>query len=187
MALYEKYSFWDEGQSLFDTTIRGLWWFMKLALKLLVYFPLVFVGYIVAAKFLDKQTNGIFWIATILSIVFVIYLLIYFIKGIILGLKFHRNVLWIPLLLIAVSFTCILPVWLTWNETGKIILDMGGNKTLQWLFAIAFATYIYYRYNFLINTAPLLAFPACDAGIRFTAMLLNKTFFLTRAKSKEMI
>jgi hypothetical protein len=64
---------------------------------------------------------------------------------------------------------------------------MGGNITLQWIFAIAFGAYIYYRYNFLTNIAPSFAFPAYDAGIQFTAMLLKKPFLLKAAKSKEVI
>ena len=120
MAIYERYNVWNEGQSLFDTTVRGLWFFVKLAFKVLIYFPLIFTGYIIAAKFLDKQTSGILWIGTIMFIAYVLYLFIYFMKGVVLVLKFHKNILWLPLLLIAVFFTCIVPVWLTWDAASKI-------------------------------------------------------------------
>jgi len=66
MAVYEKYARGNEGQSLFDTTIFGLWFFLKLAFKLLIYFPLVFTGYIITTKFLDKHAHGILWMGTIL-------------------------------------------------------------------------------------------------------------------------
>gem|GEM_PF-1098897 len=187
MAIYEKYTALNEGQSLFDTTLRGLWFFAKLAFKLLIYLPLVFTGYIIAAKFLDKEASAILWIGTILFIAYVLYLFLYFLKGVILVLKFHRNLLWFPLLLIAISFTCILPVWVTWDSATNIILKMGGNITMQWIFAIAFGTYIYFRYNFLTNIAPSFAFPAYDAGIQFAAMIVKKTSLLRATKSKDLI
>ena len=59
MPIYENYTGWNEGQSLFDATIRGLWFFIKLAFKLMIYFPLIFVGYIIASQFLNKQAHGI--------------------------------------------------------------------------------------------------------------------------------
>jgi len=187
MAIYEKYTAWNEGQSLFDTTLRGLWFFAKLAFKLLIYFPLVFTGYIIATKFLDKQSSGILWITIILLIAYAVYLFIYFLKGVILVLKFHRNLLWISLFLIAVSFTCILPVWFMWDTIENTISKLGGNITAQWIFALAFGTYIYFRYNFLTNIAPSSVFPAYDAGIHFTAMILRRTSTLRAIKSKEVI
>ncbi len=187
MAVYEKYAIGNEGQSLFDTTIFGLWFFLKLAFKLLIYFPLVFTGYIIATKLLDKQAHGILWVGTILFMAYVIYLFLYFLKGIILVLKFHRNLLWLPLLLIAISFTCILPVWLTWDTATNLILKLGGNTTIQWIFAIAFGAYIYFRYNFLTNIAPRAVFPAYDAGVHFTRMIVKKTSFMKAIKSKEVI
>src|SRR5436309_362501 len=102
MAIYEKYIVWNEGQSLFDTTIKGLWFFIKLAFKLLIYFPLVFTGYIIAAKLLDKNAHGLLWIGTIVFFAYLIYLFLYFLKGIILALKFHGNLIWVPLLLMAI-------------------------------------------------------------------------------------
>ena len=187
MAVYEKYIMVNEGQSLFDTTIFGLWFFLKLAFKLLIYFPLVFTGYIIATKFLDKQAHGILWIGTILFMAYVIYLFLYFLKGIILVLKFHGNLLWLPLLVIAVSFTCVLPVWLTWDSATNLILKLGGNTIIQWIFAIAFGVYIYFRYNFLTNIAPTFAFSSYNAGIHFAAVILKKTSLLKATKSKEII
>ena len=187
MAIYGKYTMWNEGQSLFDTTINGLWYFIKLAFKLLVYLPLVFTGYIIASQFLSKQAHGMLWIATILLIAYLMYLFMYFLKGIILVLKFNRNLLWLPLLLIAVSFTCILPVWLIWDSATNIVLNMGGNITIQWIFAIAFGVYIYFRYNFLSNVTPTSALPACNAGIHFAAMILKTTSVARATKSKEVI
>src|SRR6266542_5352116 len=186
MPFYEKYAMWNEGQSLFDNTIRGLWFFLKLAFKLLIYLPLIFTGYIIASQFLSKQAHVILWIATISLIAYFIYLFIYFLKGIILLLKFHGNLLWMPLLLIAVSFTCILPVWLIWDSASKIILNAGGNITVQWIFAVAFGIYIYSRYNFLSNIAPIFAFSSYNAGIHFAAMILKKTPLPKATKSNDV-
>jgi hypothetical protein len=186
MAVYEKYNVWNEEQSLFATTLRGLWWFIKLTFKLLVYLPLIFTGYLIATKFLDPKANGILWIGTTLLIACALYLFMYFLKGIILVLKFHRNLLWLPLLMIAVSFTCILPIWLAWDAATTIISDIRGNIIMQWIFAIAFGAYIYLRYNFLTNIAPSFAFPAYDAGIHFAAMILKNASLVRAAKSKEV-
>ena len=187
MAIYENYNVWNEGQSLFDNTIRGLWFFIKLSFKLLIYLPLIFTGYIIASQFLTKQAHGILWIGTILLIAYFIYLFMYFLKGIILVLKFHRNLLWLPLLFIAVSFTCILPVWFIWDSARNLILKMGGNITIQWIFAGAFGIYIYLRYNFLINIAPISAFSFYSAGIHFAAMILKKASLVKATKSREVI
>jgi len=94
---------------------------------------------------------------------------------------------WLPLLLIAVSFTCILPVWLRWDDATNLILKQGGNTAIQWVFAIAFGAYIYFRYNFLTNIAPRAAFPAYDAGVHFARMIVKKTSLMKAIKSKEVI
>jgi hypothetical protein len=67
--------------------------------------------------------------------------------------------------LIAVSFTCVLPVWFMWDTIGNTISKVGGNINVQWVFSIAFGAYIYFRYNFLTNITPLFALPAYDTGI----------------------
>lgn len=185
MAIYEKYTAWNEGQSLFDTTLNGLWFFIKLAFKLLIYFPLVFTAYIIATKFLYKQADAFLWIGTILLIAYTLYLFTYFLKGVILAFKFHHNLLWIPLFFVAVSFTTVLPVWFMWDTIGNAISNIGANTTTQWIFAIAFGTYIYFRYNFLTNIAPSSVFPAYDAGFHFTAAILKKTSRLRAIKSKK--
>lgn len=186
MAIYEKYPAVNEGQYLFDTSIKGLWFFIKLAFKLFIYFPLVFIGYLIAAKFLDKNAHGLLWFTAIAFFAYLIYLFLYFLKGVVLSLKFRHNFLWVPLFFIAVTFACVLPIWLIWNTAANLIGKMGGDETMQWIFAIAFFVYIYMRYNFLTNIAPVFAFPAYHAGFHITNRLFKITSFKA-AKSKEVI
>ncbi len=69
----------------------------------------------------------------------------------------------------------------------ELNIKYGWYTTIQWIFTIAFGTYIYFRYNFLTNVAPSFAFPAYDAGIHFTGVILKKASLLKAANSKEVI
>src|SRR2546428_5166380 len=58
---YESYGY-NDGQHLFDFTLRGLLIFLKLALKTLIYLPHLFTAYLLATKLLDKQNSGLVWV-----------------------------------------------------------------------------------------------------------------------------
>lgn len=114
------------------------------------------------------------------------YLFLYFLRGVILSLKFRHNLLWLPLFFIAVTFACVLPVWLIWDTARNLIVKMGGDETMQWIFAIAFFIYIYMRYNFLKNIAPVFAFPAYHAGFYITNSLFLKYLLLKQQNQRKL-
>jgi hypothetical protein len=81
MAYNSKLYSANEGQYLFDFTLRGIVFFIKLTVKTLLYLPHLFTSYLVATKLLDRQSSGLVWITVILIVSYFNYLLFLFFKA----------------------------------------------------------------------------------------------------------
>lgn len=149
----------DSSQYLFDKTLRALWISAKFALKLITYLPLWFVGYLITSKILEKKDDGLAWIGLVILFTLLIYQIIFFFKGVIIGLKNKGNLLWLPLFIICLSFTCLFPTWLVYINIQPYLHKISPNSgnVLVWIVSIAFGIYAYSRYHFLTNIAPLTA------------------------------
>jgi hypothetical protein len=154
---------------MFDRTLHALWKVLLWLFKILIYAPLFFTAFIIVSAVLKEEESSLLGLIVILLVTFILYLLIYFLKGAIIALKAYNNLMWVPVFIICVAFTCILPVYIVFEPIGNLLksLSKSGNpnKALTWIFSIAFGAYVYFRYDFLTNIAPKMAFPAYQAGI----------------------
>lgn len=165
----------DSSQYIFDRALLYLWITLKLIFKLIVYIPLWFVGYMLTTTILEKADSALIWLSLIFLFAALLYQVVFFIKGITLGLMSNHNMLWIPLLALCVSFTCIFPAWLIFNYTQSIFYKISpeSGNILTWITSIAFGIYVYSRYHFLTNIAPLAALPAYQLGINIVSKSTN--------------
>jgi len=146
-------------------------------IELIVYSPLIFLGYFITKAILNADTDKILWIALIIIFAFIFYFIIYFLKGVLIALKHNAKFILGPAFYNRVIITCVLPEWIVFNPLENIIAHYAdtNHKILTWIFAGAFGLYVYSRYHFLTNIAPTSAFPYYQRGIIMTMHLLNLT------------
>lgn len=180
-----------DDQQMFDRNISFLWKVAKWLFKALIYFPLIITSFIIVSSIMKKEVTSLLGLAVIILVSFVLYLLVYFTKGILICLKSNNKLLWILPFIICVSFTCILPVYIVLDPVGYLVQSSSHSATpnsiFKWIFSLAFGVYVYFRYDFLTNIAPSIAFPAYQAGIDVTMLILNRSYRVKAKRSSEPI
>jgi hypothetical protein len=174
MNLYERHVYSD-GQILFNRILSALLFSLKLILKLLVYSPLLFLSWFLANALLHDQVNKIIGLVLVLLLSYILYFVIYFFKGVLIALKFNGNFLWVPVFICAVLFTCAIPMYVIFDPV-KTFIDRYADANqylLTWIFTAAFGLYVYSKYYFLTNIAPVAAYPYYQRGIIITNHLLT--------------
>jgi hypothetical protein len=155
---------------VFYWTLMGLFYAAKWLYRCLVYMPLLFTGYWLSTHILSKSDNGIWWLALTLVLAYCLYLLIFFLKGVMLCLKKMKAWVWIPVFFLCIAFTCLMPLWMVQDMLSKLI----ANKTIVWILSIAFAAYVYSKYQFTSDKVPGAAVPFYRAGVDLVIALFKK-------------
>ncbi|SRR6266498_3294360 len=68
------------------------------------------------------------------------------------GFKAKGNLFWIPIFIFCIVFTCVIPIWIVFEPIESLIGKMThetNTNTLTWIVSLAFAFFIYRKYNFL--------------------------------------
>lgn len=99
-------------QQMFDRNTNALWKVAKWLFKALVYFPLIITSFMIVFSFMKNEVSSLLGLAVVMLVIFILYLLVYFVKGILIRLRNNNKLLWILPFIICVAFTCILPVYL---------------------------------------------------------------------------
>ena len=175
-----EYIHYSSGQYLFGRCLNGIFIAFKLLFRAVIYSPLLITGYFIATKILSKEDSGLIWLGLVLVFAFFIYLFLFFLKGMMIALKSRGNFLWLLLFALCVMYTCVAPVWISFDDIEKLMLHLSKEEapTLTWLFSAAMAGYIYSRYQFLLNIAPAIAAVPYQAG-------LNLIYFLMRGYANK--
>ena len=142
---------------------------VKIIIRFFIYSPLVCTGFLITTKILDRNASALLWIAMIVLLAYILFLIVYFIKGIIVGLYSNNNLLWIPIFLACVGYACILPAWFLYASIQAMVIKLHGNNLIAIFLDTAFGIFIYLRYQFLTNSAPKVAFPFYSAGLYFAS------------------
>lgn len=157
----------DSNQYLFDKALRGLWFAFKIILNLATYLPMWCTGYLITSLFLKKNDDGFAWIGLLILFTFLAYQAVFFVKGLLIGLKNKSNLLWVPLFIICISFTCLFPALFIHNNIQPWLHRISPNSgnLIAWGTSILFGLYVYSRYHFLTNIAPVGALFSYQLGI----------------------
>jgi hypothetical protein len=145
----DYYNGYDASQRQLQTTNRGLVIAFRLLLKALVFSPLIFTGYLLAVRVLDKKAHGLLWVTVILIFAGLLYTALMMLKNIINELKNKGNYWWIPVFFLCIAFTCILPARLIYDPLNHIVLQMKGTPAVTRMIDVCFAVYVYFQYDFL--------------------------------------
>jgi hypothetical protein len=165
-----RYTHYDSEQFIFDRTLSGLWGIGKLLFKVLAYLPLLMTGYMLADQFLEKDQAAVLWLTASGGFAVLTFLFIYFLKGMITGLREDQNYWCIPLLLICILYTCMVPFWwmFLWVDDYMLRLSPENGRIFTWIIAAGTAVYTYSRYNFFTDSAPRIALPLYRMGYELT-------------------
>jgi hypothetical protein len=149
MAFYPKYYYKNENQHLFDVYLNGLWFFLKLFLKGLLYLPHLVSAYLIATLLLDRGDSGLVWIPMILLLSYLIHLLFQLFKAFIITLKQRKNWLWLPLFLVAITYSCLFPTWMVRNASATYFQKLFGDQNELWFLVILLLFFTYFQTHFL--------------------------------------
>ncbi|MDR3715852.1 MAG: hypothetical protein P4L51_23810 [Puia sp.] len=139
----------------FWRTSRGLVKGAKVVVLLLIFSPLFLAGVGITWLFIPLSAPGHQWLIGTLAGAFAAYWILFFLKGIVIGLRKKGAYAWIALFLFCVAFACALP--------GMIIFPFiqyftGHHRLISYLVDGCFCYYIYGQYNFLNSRLPLFKY-----------------------------
>jgi len=146
----------DDGQFLFNRSAKGFIWWLWLLFMAVVYSPLLFLAYWIDTLYIPLKASGLVWLAAVLIGAAILYAIIFILKGVVIGLRRRQSYWWIPLFLICVAATCILPAAIVYPIFYWIT---GHLRPLSWLLSIAFGYFVYGQYNFLNQRLPFFSAP----------------------------
>jgi len=159
--------YYNDGQFIFDRALQGLWVAIKWLFKAVIFFPMLLAGYAITTAILTKDNNTWAWIGLVGLFAYALYVLVFFLKGLIIAFKEQDNLLWVLLFLICVGFTCVMPLWLFYEDIQAMMFDLSPASG-EWLTRIAVAAigiFLYSRYHFLTDIAPSIVYPFYKMGI----------------------
>jgi hypothetical protein len=140
---------YDGGQRQLQTTQRGLWLVFKWACKALIYASLLVTGYLICTLFLDKKAHGLLWLGLPVLLAYLLYIVVMATKKIINSLRAKGKLFWLPLFILCVAFTCVLPACIVYNPVNYIVHECKGNQTVTILLVACFTCFVYFQYDFL--------------------------------------
>lgn len=170
----QDYQYYDESQHLFERTLKGLWTGIKLLFRLLIYSPLFFLGFFLATLIMPHNREKLLlWGLLAVGIAMALYCLVYFLKGILVGLRDRGSIWWVPVFLLCVGIACVPGVFLALEPASSLLKDITKNPQPNpvwvWGVSVLFGLVVLFYYGaFLSGSAPRLARPFYEAGLHFT-------------------
>jgi hypothetical protein len=146
MAKYGQY--YGQEQYLFDQNLRGIWFFLSLLFKALLYLPHLIFSYLITSTILDKQSSGLTWVSSIILTSYIIHHLFLLFKTWMVQLKGRCNRFWIPLFLIALVYSCVLPTWIIWEAIIPSLYHFMGTENKCWILLMAILFSVYFTTHF---------------------------------------
>ena len=142
-------------------------------LKMAAIFGVVlYAGFLVTQKLWGEETDKIKIWVFLLLFTYLIFSIIYFFKGIIIGLRTKKKKLWILPWVFCVILCCIVPALIVKSIVAGMfnlreqqsILSLG----ISWGAFILFSLYTYGIYQFKTATAPKILYWSYSWGFKFS-------------------
>ena len=134
-----------------------------------VYAPLLILGYFVATGISHLYSNDLFIMCGLtVTISYLLFALIYFLKGVLIGLRNSGRHSWFLLWILCVTVACGTQAVLvqTWLESIFSNRSIANYELWSWIGAGLVALIIYSHYRFLTNIAPRSVFWSYQFGFR---------------------
>lgn len=134
-----------------------------------VYAPLLMLGYFAATRTSHLYSNDLFIKCGLtITISYLLFALIYFLKGILIGLRNSGRHSWFLLWILCVTLACGVQAVLVqaWLENVFSNRSIANYALWSWIGAGLVALIIYSHYRFLTNVAPRSVFWSYQFGFR---------------------
>jgi hypothetical protein len=141
-----------EGQRLFDNYLIGLFFIAKWTIEGLIYSPFILTAYIITTHILHRHDHALLWLALTGVFAFVLFCIFSLLLVQMRELRNKKNSLWLPIYVLYVSYTCILPVYIVFKPIEHLVREMTHETSvtlLSWIFCVVFGSVVYNRYHFL--------------------------------------
>jgi hypothetical protein len=132
-----------------------------------VYIPLLVLSYYLATRISDSYSNDLFIKSGLtILICYLLFATIYFLKGLLIGLRNRGRNSWFILWMLCVVLTCGAQAVLAQTQLENVFGSRGiANYELwSWLGAALVGLIIYSHYQFLTNVAPRSVFWSYQFG-----------------------
>jgi len=136
-----------------------------------IYIPLLLVGYWMANKMNSLYSDDqIIKIVLTLACAYVVFSFIYFLKGLLIGMRTRGQSLWIIVWITCVIVTSGIQMFISQNllESFFSSRSVVNHEVWSWLGAVAVGVLIYSHYRFLTNVAPRSVFWSYNFGFLAT-------------------
>lgn len=160
--------------------VGGLTTLIFIGIFKIIYYGFVYLPIWAASYFLTMKLNPFYGeskpikIVVVFLIAYILYCFVFFLKGLMIAFKVNKKWLWVPLFVVCVLFTCLLPTWLSFDIIKGLLRPEKGHVVKNrdyWsaLFAVIVGGLIYNKYKFHTDICPRMAFWAYSIG--FNSML----------------
>lgn len=148
-------------QASTDLAVMLFLFLFRVIRAIFVYFPLFYISYTVTVKYrVDAHSFG--GLALIFLLVYIQLGVIYFVKGILIGLKSNGNSLWILLWIVCVLAACAIPGLIVQSLIqgmfGPSAQMLPHNQFISWGIGGLFSLYVYSCYKFRTHYSPRFVF-----------------------------
>jgi hypothetical protein len=141
-----------------------------------IYIPLLVLSYWLATTISDSYSNDLFIKSGLtILICYLLFALIYFLKGLLIGLRNSGRNSWFVLWMLCVVLTCGAQAVLAQAQLENIFSSrsIANYELWSWLGAALVGLIIYSHYQFLTNVAPRSVFWSYQFGFRAFQSLSN--------------
>jgi uncharacterized membrane protein YczE len=126
----------------------------KYFFRALVYSPFILSGFLTSGLFLHRKDNAVIWLGMALLIAYFFHFLIILLKDAIANWRRQRKVIWMPLYIMCVAYTCVLPAYIIFGPVEKIMSSLNHQMNAElfsWIVSVGFGFYLFRRHGFLKN------------------------------------
>jgi hypothetical protein len=146
-------------------------WLVQTVLSLIylavVLLPLLMIAYTIAETIsITYSNNPIIKIGLTLGFTYLLYSILYVLKGVMIGLRDIKHKMWIPIWIVCIIFTCGLQILISQYQLQDYFnsKNVANSPVWSWLGSMSLGILIYSHYSFLTNIAPRSVFWAYKTG-----------------------
>jgi len=141
-----RFYYGNDGQQLFLVVLIGLLFVLKWSFRVIGYSPFLFVAYIATDHILLKRDHGLLWVGLILLFARILYVIFCLLRKWMISLKTKKNLWWIPLFMVCIVFSSLLPVWIVFSLVELLFYKLSPHshpRFLALIFSLAAGYYFY--------------------------------------------
>lgn len=132
-----------------DRQASGVVSFLKLIGIAFIFMPLLVTGYMVSRMNIFITYSYLTRIVIIMAVAVLIFFFLRAIRGWIIQLRSNRNLLWIPVALCCLAYTCLFTPWMLHDGVSTLFARWHWSPLMEIVLDAVIVTITYIPYDFL--------------------------------------